>query len=58
MSNNRVNDTFESLYDKVRGDNDDFMDENAFKSKLDELIEIDLIETSTLDDSLLYSARQ
>lgn len=58
MSNNRVNDTFESLYDKVRGDNDDFMNENAFKSKLDELIEIDLIETSTLDDSLLYSARQ
>jgi len=58
MSNNRVNDTFESLYDKVRGDNDDFMDENAFKTKIDELIEIDLIETSTLDDSLLYSARQ
>lgn len=58
MSNNRVNDIFDSLYDKVRGDNDDFMDENAFKSKLDELIEIDLIETSTLDDSLLYSARQ
>lgn len=58
MSNNRVNDIFDSLYDKVRGDNDDFMDENAFKSKLDELIEIDLIETSTLDDSLLYSAKQ
>jgi len=58
MSNNRVNDTFDSLYDKVRGDNDDFMDENSFKSKLDELIEIDLIETSTLDDSLLYSAKQ
>jgi len=58
MSNNRVNDTFESLYDKVRGDNDDFMDENAFKTKIDELIEIDLIETSTLDDSVLYSARQ
>jgi hypothetical protein len=58
MANNRINDTFESLYDKVRGDNDDFMDENAFKSKLYELIEIDLIETSTLDDSLLYSARQ
>ena len=58
MATNRVNDTFDSLYDKVRGDNDDFMDENAFKSKIDELIEIDLIETSTLDDSLLYSAKQ
>lgn len=49
--------TFDSLYDKVRGDNDDFVDEDQFQSIVDGLVDIGYIETSMLDDVKLYSAK-
>ena len=57
-ANTKVHSTFDSLYDKVRGDNDDFIDEDAFQTKVDELVDTGYMETSMLDDTVLYSTRQ
>jgi hypothetical protein len=57
MMNTKIQDNVEGLYDKVRGDNDDFIDERAFERKVEELVELHYIETSIYDDSVLYSAR-
>jgi len=55
--NTKIQDNVEGLYDKLKGDNDDFIDEHAFERKVDELVELHYIETSIYDDSVLYSAR-
>lgn len=57
MANNKVISTFDNLYDRVRCDREDFMDEDAFRSKLSDIIDIGFIETSSLDDIILYSAK-
>ena len=54
---NRVHNTFDGLYDKVRGDNDDFISEDEFQYKVEELVDTNFIITSLLDDFTLYSAR-
>ena len=57
MSVNRIISEIDSLYDKVKGDNDDFIDEESFEIKVDELIGAGFIEKSIFEDTLLYSAR-
>jgi hypothetical protein len=54
---NRIHNTFDGLYDKVRGDKEEFISEDQFQEKVDELVDTDFIQTSLLDDSTLYSSR-
>ena len=55
--NRKVHHTFDGLYDRVRGDKEDFINEDAFRTKVDELVDIGFIETSILDDLTIYSAK-
>lgn len=58
ITNKRVQYMQDGLYDRVRGDDDDFMDEEAFMKKVDELVDCGLIETSTVEeDYTIYSAK-
>lgn len=57
MSVNRIISELDSLYDKVKGDNDEFIDEESFEIKVNELIDAGFMETSIFEDTLLYSAR-
>ena len=57
MVSRKVHSTYDGLYDRVKGDKDDFIAEDIFRSKVDELVDIEYIETSTLDDFTLYSAK-
>ena len=50
MSVNRIISEIDSLYDKVKGDNDDFIDEESFEIKVDELIGAGFIEKSIFED--------
>ena len=50
-------DSFNGLYDKVRGDKEDFLDEDTFRLVVDELVDIGFIQTSVYNDFTLYSAR-
>ena len=52
----RIIDSFIGLYDKIRGENDDFIDESTFSTIVDELVELQFINTSIFEDSILYSA--
>ena len=56
MSVNRIISEIDSLYDKVKGDNDDFIDEESFEIKVNELIDTGFMEKSIFEDTLLYSA--
>ena len=55
--NEKVQSTFPNLYDIIKNDDDTFMDEDTFQSKVDDLIGIGHIETSILDDIKLYTSR-
>ena len=57
MSADEIISTFDSLYDRVKGDKEDFIDEDAFRNVIGELIDIDLIRTMLMDDFRLYCAR-
>ena len=57
MSNSKIHSTYDGLYDEVRDDREEFIDDAAFRLKVDELIKIGFIETSLLDDVTLYSAK-
>ena len=60
MSNNKISnkfETFEDLYDKIKDDNDDFMDEDAFMKKVEELVDANYILTGTYEDRILYSSK-
>jgi hypothetical protein len=46
--------TFSNLYDAVRGDKDDFIDEGCFENKLNELIDFGFIRADPLDDITVY----
>ena len=50
-------DSFNGLYDKVRGDKEDFLDEDTFRLVVDELVDIGFIQTSVYNVFTLYSAR-
>ena len=54
---NRLHNTFDVLYENVKGDNDDFISEDEFQYKVDELVDTNFIDTGLMDDSTLYSAR-
>lgn len=53
----KIHSRFDGLYDKVRDDKEDFMDEMEFRLKIDTLVANDYIDTSVLDDIILYSAK-
>jgi hypothetical protein len=57
MSNDEIISTFDSLYDRVKADKEDFMDEDTFRNVLGDLIEIDLLRTMVMDDFRLYRAK-
>jgi len=57
MSYNNIFKTFNNLYDSVRGDNDDFMDELLFERKIDDLVDIGFIRTGPVDDFTVYQAK-
>ncbi len=58
ITNRRVQYMQDGLYDRVRGDDDDFMDEESFMVKVNELVDCGLIETSTVEeDYTIYSAK-
>ena len=52
----RIIQSYDSLYDKVIGDND-FIDEDSFRLKVDELVDNGYIETGVLDDTTIYYGR-
>jgi hypothetical protein len=56
-SNSRICSTFDNLYDRIRGDREDFPDEDVFRNKVTNLRDIGLIETGVMDDFVVYSAR-
>jgi hypothetical protein len=49
--------TFSSLYDAVRNDKDDFIDEECFEKKLMELVEFGYIRADPLDDITVYQQK-
>lgn len=58
ITNRRVQYMQDGLYDRVRGDDDDFMDEESFMVKVNELVNDGLIETSIVEeDYTIYSAK-
>jgi hypothetical protein len=57
MSNSKVHCTYDGLYDRVRGDKEDFIDDDSFRSHVNELVDIGFIETGVVDDFTLYSAK-
>jgi hypothetical protein len=57
MSHQNVLKTFDDLYDGVRGEQDDFINEDTFMKKVDELVDIEFIYTGAVNDFTVYSAR-
>jgi len=57
MSHQGIFKTFDDLYETVKGDNDDFMNEDMFSKKVEELIEIGLICTGAVNDFTIYSSK-
>jgi hypothetical protein len=57
MTHQNIHSTFYDLYDYIKGDNDDFINEPAFMQKIEELVDIGLMETGELHDCTIYSAR-
>jgi len=57
MQNPKIQHSFDDLYDSIRGEKEEFIDEEAFTSKVAELIGGGYIETSLFEDVLLYSAK-
>lgn len=57
MTHHNIFKTFNNLYDAVRGDNDDFINEEAFIKKVDELVDVGFIRTGPVDDFTVYQAK-
>ena len=57
MGHNNIFKTFNNLYDAVRGDKDDFIDEISFERKVDELVDIGFIRNGPVDDFTVYQAK-
>jgi hypothetical protein len=57
MTNRTVLKSFNDLYDGVRGDKDEFIDEEIFTKKLDELNDVGFIRTGVVNDLPIYSAK-
>ena len=58
MANPSTLSTYEELYDNVMGDKEEFIDDAPFRRKVDELIDIEYIETRIFEDRTVYSARR
>ena len=57
MSHHNILKTFDDLYDGVRAEKDDFIDEEPFSKKVEELVEIGFIRTGVVNDITIYSAK-
>jgi hypothetical protein len=57
MSYRNILKTLNDLYESVRDDKEDFIDEDAFEKKVDELVDIGLIRTGVVNDFNIYSAK-
>lgn len=57
MSHHNVLKTFDDLYDEARGDKDEFIDEDMFTKKIEELIDTEFICTGVVNDFTVYSAK-
>ena len=57
MSHRNVLKTFSDLYDGVRGDREDFIDEETFSKKVEELVDIEYVRTGVVNDFTIYSAK-
>ena len=57
MTHQNILKTFVDLYEGVKGDNDDFIDEDVFAKKIEELIEIGFICTGAVNDCTIYSSK-
>ena len=58
MPSRNILKTFTDLYEAVRGDKEDFMDEDTFQSQVDQLVECGMIRTGVVHDFTVYSSRQ
>jgi hypothetical protein len=58
MATTRIERSFANIYESVRGDRDEFMDEDAFRSKMDELVEGGYLTMSNVDDDYYVYAAQ
>ena len=57
MSLNHKAHNIDGLYARIRGDKEDFINEDTFRTKVHELVDIGFIETSILDDHTIYTAK-
>jgi len=57
MSHYSILKTFNDLYDEVKDDREDFIDEDTFIKKIEELIDTGDIRTGVLNDSTVYFAK-
>lgn len=57
MFNSKIHSTYYGLYDNITGDKEILINEDEFRSKVNELVFIGYIETSVLDDETLYSSK-
>ena len=57
MLHHNIFKTFNNLYDAVRGDKDEFISEDGFRNKIDELVDIGFIRTGPVDDFTVYQAK-
>lgn len=57
MSHHNILKTLDDLYDGVRGEKEDFIDEETFSKMVDELVEIGFIRTGVVNDTTIYFAK-
>ena len=57
MLHHNIFKTFNNLYDAVRGDKDEFISEDGFTNKIEELVDIGFIRTGPVDDFTVYQAK-
>ena len=57
MSHQHILKTFDDLYEGARGEKDEFIGEEAFTRKIEELVDIGYIYTGAVNDFTVYSAK-
>jgi hypothetical protein len=57
MSHQHILKTFDDLYEGARGEKDEFIGEEAFTRKIEELVDIGHIYTGVVNDITIYSAK-
>lgn len=57
MSHQNIHKTLDDLYESIKGDNDDFINEDIFARKIEELVDIGFICTGVVNDITIYSSK-